>query len=381
MRLKTLILGLLTILGLCTALLAQRTLNPQTSNASSTHSVTISATLPPATTGVSYNATFIASGGTPPYRFTVSSGQLPTGLVLAKTTGVLSGTPNQTGTFSFTVSASDLHSHSGTHTFQITVAKAHSVVVTVSPTTATLTSAATQQFSALVSNASNVAVTWSATSGSISNTGLYQAPTVNSNTTATVTATSAADPTKSGTASVTITPPPLGFTTTSLIGATAGTAYSTVLTASGGTAPYTLALTSGTLPLGIALQSTGSLGGTTSQTGQFTFTVQVSDSSSPKLTASKSFTLSVAPPPLSLATTSLSGATSGVAYSNPLTASGGTAPFSWSLTSGNLPAGITLQSAGSLSGTTTQAGQFTLPCRSRIPLRRNSRRPALSHSP
>ena len=142
MRLKTLTLGLLTILGLCSALLAQRTLNPQTSNASST-SLTISATLPPATTGVSYNATFTASGGTAPYRFTVASGQLPTGLVLGKT-GVLSGTPSQTGTFSFTVSASDLHSHSGTHTFQITVSKAPSVVVTVSPTTATLTSAATQ---------------------------------------------------------------------------------------------------------------------------------------------------------------------------------------------------------------------------------------------
>src|ERR1700732_3665360 len=106
MKLKTLTLGLLTFLGLCTALLAQRTLNPQTSNASSTQSLTISATLPPATTGVSYNATFTASGGTAPYRFTVASGQLPTGLVLSKT-GVLSGTPSQTGTFSFTVSAAD----------------------------------------------------------------------------------------------------------------------------------------------------------------------------------------------------------------------------------------------------------------------------------
>ena len=204
-----------------------------------------------------------------------------------------------------------------------------------------------------------MAVTWSATSGSISNTGLYQAPAVSANTTATVTATSAADPTKSGSASVTITPPPLSLTTTSLIGATAGTAYSALLTATGGTAPYSWTITSGTPPAGITLQSTGSLAGTPSQSGQFTFTVQVSDSSSPKLTASKSFTLSVAPPPLSLTTTSLSGATSGVAYSNPLTASGGTAPYSWSLTSGKLPAGITLQSTGSLSGTTTQTGQFT----------------------
>jgi Putative Ig domain len=447
MKLKTLTLGLLTILGLCTALLAQRTLNPQTnaiallsSGALAGHTLTISATLPPATMGESYSATFTASGGTAPYHFTVSSGQLPTGLVLSKTTGVISGTPSQSGTFSFTISATDLHLHSGTHTFQITVSKAPSVVVTVSPTTATLTSAATQQFSALVTNTSNLAVTWSASLGTISSAGLYTAPTVSANTTTTVTATSVADPTKSSTASVTITPPPVSITTSSLSNATVGTTYSNTLIATGGTTPYSWTLSSGSLPTGITLQSSGLISGTTSQSGQFTITVQVSDSSSPKQTSSKSLTLTViaavsvtvnpstitlvsgastqftatvtntsnlsvtwsaslgtisntglyqaptvsanttatitatsaadptksatasvtiTPPPLSLTTTSLSGATSGVAYSNPLTASGGTAPYSWTLTSGTLPAGIAVQSAGSLSGTTSQAGQFT----------------------
>ena len=81
MKFKTLILGLMTILGLCSALLAQRTRNPQTnainmlmSGSLSGHSLTISAALPPATTGVSYNATFTASGGR---RLTVS--RLPRG--------------------------------------------------------------------------------------------------------------------------------------------------------------------------------------------------------------------------------------------------------------------------------------------------------------
>ena len=79
------------------------------------------------------------------------------------------------------------------------------VVVTVSPATASVPSAGTLQFTALVSNTSNVAVTWSASSGSISSNGLYQAPTVTVNTNATVTATSVADATKSGSAAITVT--------------------------------------------------------------------------------------------------------------------------------------------------------------------------------
>ena len=363
MKLKTLILGLLTILGVCSTSFAQLTRNPQThlmamlTTDSPVHSLVISAKLPVATTGVTYSATFTASGGTAPYHFAVASGQLPPGILLSGP-GVISGTPSKVGTFTFTISAEDRESQSGTQSFQITVSQAP-VVVTISPATATLLSAGTLQFSALVSNASNAAVTWSASSGTISSSGFYQAPTVSGNTTATVTATSAADPTKSATASVTITPPPLSITTTSVSGATAGTAYSNLLTATGGTPPYTWTLTSGTPPTGIALQSSGSLSGTTTQAGQFTFTVKASDSSSPQLTASQSFSLTAAPPPLSITTTSLSSATAGTAYSNPLTATGGTAPYSWTLTSGTLPTGITLQSSGSLSGTTTQAGQFT----------------------
>ena len=363
MKLKTLILGLLTILGVCSTSFAQLTRNPQThlmamlTTDSPVHSLVISAKLPVATTGVTYSATFTASGGTAPYHFAVASGQLPPGILLSGP-GVISGTPSKVGTFTFTISAEDRESQSGTQSFQITVSQAP-VVVTISPATATLLSAGTLQFSALVSNASNAAVTWSASSGTISSSGFYQAPTVSGNTTATVTATSAADPTKSATASVTITPPPLSITTTSVSGATAGTAYSNLLTATGGTPPYTWTLTSGTPPTGIALQSSGSLSGTTTQAGQFTFTVKASDSSSPQLTASQSFSLTEAPPPLSITTTSLSSATAGTAYSNPLTATGGTAPYSWTLTSGTLPTGITLQSSGSLSGTTTQAGQFT----------------------
>src|SRR5258706_493172 len=265
-----------------------------TNKTSSAQSLAISAVLPAAVMGVSYNATFAVSGGTAPYHFTLASGELPSGLLLNATTGTISGMPSKTGSFSFAVSAADSNANSASHSFDVTVSNAGAVAVTVTPVTATVVSAGTAQFAAQVRNTSNVAVTWSASVGTISRTGLFQAPTVSANTDAILTATSLADSTKSGKAVVLVTPaPPLTVSTISLPGATAGVAYSTSFSASGGKAPYSWTATSGTLPAGIALQFSGSLSGTTNQTGQFTFTVQVSDSSSPKQIASRSFTLTV----------------------------------------------------------------------------------------
>ena len=81
------------------------------------------------------------------------------------------------------------------------------VSVAIAPTNVTVTSGTQQQFTAFVSGTDNPAVTWSVTGpGSISQTGLYQAPAVSTSASATVTATSQADPSKSATAAVTILP-------------------------------------------------------------------------------------------------------------------------------------------------------------------------------
>ncbi|MGA8341262.1 MAG: carboxypeptidase regulatory-like domain-containing protein, partial [Candidatus Sulfotelmatobacter sp.] len=75
------------------------------------------------------------------------------------------------------------------------------VAVSISPTSATLSTGGRQQFTAYVSGTSNTAVTWSATGGTVTTSGLYTAPGTAS--TYTVTATSTADTTKSASASVT----------------------------------------------------------------------------------------------------------------------------------------------------------------------------------
>ena len=263
-----------------------------------THNLLLSGVLPPAEVGMSYLATFSVDGGKGPYQFSLGWGQLPNGLILGAASGTLSGKPSKAGTFNFGIRVQDASGKEGAHPFQTAVLEntGAGIVVNVTPGTATVPSTGSMQFSALVSNTSDVAVKWSASDGTISSTGMYKSPTVSSKTTATVTATSSADPTKSGSATVSIMTGQsnaVSITTTSLSSATAGTSYSDPLAASGGKTPYTWSVASGQLPSGVTLQASGTLSGTTTQTGQFTFTAQVADSSSPQQSATQSLALTV----------------------------------------------------------------------------------------
>lgn len=85
-------------------------------------SLTVSAALPSASEGSTYTGTITATGGTAPYVFSVSSGQLPTGLLLGASTGTISGMPAAAGTFAFSVSVSDSKGLSKQQSLQIAVA-------------------------------------------------------------------------------------------------------------------------------------------------------------------------------------------------------------------------------------------------------------------
>jgi sugar lactone lactonase YvrE len=155
----------------------------------------------------------------------------------------------------------------------------------------------------------------------------------------------------------------LTITPATLTAATVGTAYSATLTASGGMSPYTYAVTSGALPGGITLTG-GVLAGTPTASGTFNFTVTATDSTpAPStITGSVIYTLTVnaavvVVPTITITPTTLTAATAGTAYSATLTASGGTSPYTYMVTSGALPAGITL-TGGVLAGTPTAIGTF-----------------------
>src|SRR5262249_40260055 len=86
-----------------------------------TLTITTLAPLFNATVGTPYSQTFQASGGVPPYTWTIVSGQAGNGLSLDRNTGLLSGTPSDTGTFNFTVQVTD--------STAVVASKAFSVVV------------------------------------------------------------------------------------------------------------------------------------------------------------------------------------------------------------------------------------------------------------
>ena len=146
----------------------------------------------------------------------------------------------------------------------------------------------------------------------------------------------------------------------SLPAATAGTGYSQTLNASGGTAPYTFAITAGALPAGLTLNPSGILSGTPTASGSFNFTVSATDSGIPTA-GNRAYTLTVASPTLTLPAKTLPDGTAGQAYSTSITpASGGIAPYTYAVSAGALPAGISLDSAtGALSGTPTAPGNFS----------------------
>lgn len=159
-------------------------------------------------------------------------------------------------------------------------------------------------------------------------------------------------------------PGALTITTSSLSSARVQSSYSASLAASGGQSPYTWSISSGSLPAGLSLaSSTGKISGTPTQTGNFTFTAKVVDSSSSPKNATHSLTLNVSsgstpPPPstLVISTTSLPSGQVSVPYSVILTASNGQAPYTWGITqdSGPFPPGLTLAATtGTISGTPT----------------------------
>ena len=141
----------------------------------------------------------------------------------------------------------------------------------------------------------------------------------------------------------------------------AGTVVSLQIEASDSASGQTLTYTAAGLPPGLRIDSAdGVISGVVpdDRAGSFTVTVTAKDTTG--ATGSASFTWTVTPAPLEVTTTSLPGATLGSAYSATLAATGGTPPYSWSVTSGSLPPGLSLSSSGTISGTPAEAGTYSL---------------------
>jgi hypothetical protein len=154
-------------------------------------------------------------------------------------------------------------------------------------------------------------------------------------------------------------------TTTALPGAEVAEPYSATLSASGGSGVYAWTLAAGQLPAGLGLASTGLIGGTPLAAGTSAFTVRVVDAEDPTRMADAALEIVVASappppaPPLAIATTALPDGRRDQPYSATLAASGGVTPYTWSIASGTLPNGLSLNAAtGTIAGTPHQHGMF-----------------------
>jgi uncharacterized repeat protein (TIGR01451 family) len=322
------------------------------------------ATLPNGSIGMPYIQTLTADGGTAPYQLSVTSGNLPPGLLF--TANTIIGIPTgQGGSYTFTIQAQDTNGLTTKRDYSITIA-AVPVNLIISPATlpdGQIGVAYPTQTLDMVNGIKPIL--FHTLNGNLP-TGLMMdglgvisgTPSAPGAFTFTVRAECDLNYCSAEhTYTITIAPSNLTISTPTLPNGTVGVAYpAQTLAASGGTAPYTFSILNGNLPAGLIL-SGNSIFGTPSAAGQFTFTLQVQDANN--ITAIRAYTLTIAPPVLSIGPGALPAGVVGTNYpAQTLTASGGTMPYTFSLVNGALPPGLLLTGTV-ISGTPSAAGQFT----------------------
>jgi Putative Ig domain/Matrixin len=343
-----------------------------------------------------YSQSLIASGGTPPYTWSLmaESGPLPPGLVFGAT-GLIGGVPTTEGTYVFTVQVADATNATSQKDFGITVTRISANLDSTFQSQEVPTKLDPGQgFVAVIRLLNSGSQTWDTS-------GLYlrsQNPTDNAVWGGNLVPIFGS-PIAPGeqlearfiafapntanvydfqwqlyqdgqgwfgqmTANVQITVgdgvPPLAITSAASAEAVQGQAFTLPLAANGGASPYTWAVSAGALPPGLALNpASGLLAGTPAATGAATCTVTVSDAQSHK--ADKVMMITVLPAPLDLMTAQLAAGQQGVSYSQPLAAAGGKPPYTWAIAAGALPPGLALNAtSGAISGTPTTAGAFNV---------------------
>lgn len=378
--------------------------------------------LPLLIVGTATSQAFSATGGTGSYCYRLSSGALPTGLSLDFSTGTVSGTPSVAGNASFAITATDARGCAGTQSYEWGVAATPAVnAVAIADSGLCLNTERTLvsvpfvlsrgdslalrtvrvtfemdttrlQFASPGGAAANVhAAVWGSSFAnrilSVIDLGLGRTQVVVSltgtpcgvTTGGTLFTVDLAAQGPTGDAAVSLvsvsandcagTPVALNLgaaghvsvpgttialSPSALPSGVSGTAYSQTITASGGTAPYGFEVISGALPAGLTLSASGVLSGVPAAHGTFAFTIRATEPAG--CSGHRDYTLVLDCPTIALTPAYLPDGAVGDPYTASVLATGGLAPYTYGVTAGALPVGVTLAANGAFSGTPSAAG-------------------------
>lgn len=313
--------------------------------------------------GTAYSNAVTSTGGSGTVTYSVS-GVLPQGITIGSN-GIMTGTPTLPGTYNFTVIATDVNNCTGQQIYTfvidcqaITIDQATIASGTVNAAyseTLTQTGGVGTGSYAITAGALPAGVTLSSTgvlSGTPTQPGIYNA---------TVTFTDDNGCTGVQAYTLVIACQTMTIDQTTQPNGVAGVTYAgTSITQTGGTGTVVFDVNSGALPAGIVLNADGTFSGAPTVVGTFTFGIRATDVNN-CTSNTQSFTIDITCATVAIDQTSLPDAIYNTPYSESLTQTGGVGTITYTMTGGALPAGLSMDAAGNITGTPTVGpGLYTI---------------------
>ncbi|HUB80572.1 MAG TPA: putative Ig domain-containing protein [Bryobacteraceae bacterium] len=331
-----------------------------------------------------YSYQFTATGGGA--NKTWSASNLPPGLSISNTTGLVTGTAQGSGSFEVTITVSD---GSSTLNRNFTMIVDYPQVLTIDPSTTSLPDArlnGSYAFTPQVSGGIGP-YTWSVAQGSSLPAGLNLytgnalpsyaapgttylagAPATAKQYTFTLVATDSASP-KPNTvqATYTLNVTPMVIDSGGLPNGTINVAYSRQLNPVGGTGPYSFTYSASgpyieVLPPGINISSSGLISGTPTSTGSYSFRVTLADSASHTYTTTYSLVITNSSGLWVTGSGGKYGITAGEGINTEL-GTNGNSTYTWTIPVGTIPTGLTLAMDGSVTGVFSAPGTYNFTVR------------------
>lgn len=324
--------------------------------------VLVTTSLPEVRLGENYDQRIAASGGTAPYTYSVTQGTLHAGIELKSDTGQLVGTPSEPGRRNIEFSVKDADGRSIARTLELYVIPDPLTIVTASLPEGREGDAYSADLEAMDGVAP---YTWGLQSGAlpaglaVNGSAISGTPTESGAFTFNVLVEDADGAERTQRLALMIAARAPEFTTMMLGKGRVLTPYEAAIEATGGTPPYTFAIATGALPMGLTLGTDGALTGTPEEDGEFMFTVEVVDSESERAELPLMLRVIAA---LEIESVAFPQIVAGRSIDFDLVAVGGEPPYVWSYT-GDLPTGVTFTPEGHLSGASTDLGDYPVTVR------------------